>query len=106
MLQFKDLALWSDFQVSSLSISPARRLIEGLHGTAHLQPLIMQVFLYLLDAEGRVVTRTELFDECWGRAVVGDDSLNRAIAKIRQVTSEIAPGVLEIETNSPHRLPP
>lgn len=58
----------------------------------------MQVFLLLLDAGGRVVTRNEIFDECWGGAMVGDDSLNRAIAGIRRIASEIAPGAFEIET--------
>ena len=58
----------------------------------------MQVLLRLLDSDGRVVTRSELFDECWGGAIVGDDSLNRAIAKIRRIVSEVAPGLFEIET--------
>lgn len=58
----------------------------------------MQVFLLLLDAAGKVVTRNQLFDECWGGAMVGDDSLNRAIAKVRRIASETAPGSFEVET--------
>jgi tetratricopeptide (TPR) repeat protein len=58
----------------------------------------MQVFLMLLDAAGQVVTRNDLFDQCWGGAYVGDDSLNSAIAKVRQIALDVAPGLLEIET--------
>jgi tetratricopeptide (TPR) repeat protein len=58
----------------------------------------MQVFLLLLDAGGKVVTRNELFDQCWGGVVVGDDSLNRAIAKVRRTGAHVAPGLFEIET--------
>ena len=79
-------------------VSPSRRLVEGPGGHAHVEPLIMQVFLLLLDAGGKVVTRTELFDQCWGGVIVGDDSLNRAIAKVRRTGGQVAPGLFEIET--------
>src|SRR3954447_13340138 len=98
MPHLRDLAVRSDFQVGSLSVSPSRRLIQGPSGAANLQPLIMQVLLCLLASEGRVVTRDELFNQCWGSAVVGDDSLNRAITKVRHVTGQVAPGQVEIET--------
>lgn len=98
MLKLNDLALRQDFQLGPMLVSPSRRLIEGPGGRANVEPLIMQVFLLLLDAEGQVVTRSELFDQCWGGVYVGDDSLNRAIAKVRRVGEQVAPGLLEIET--------
>lgn len=98
MLKLSDLARRSDVQIGPLLVSPSRRLVEGPEGRTHLEPLIMQVFLLLLDAEGKVVTRNELFDQCWGGVVVGDDSLNRAIARVRRASAEVAPGFLEIET--------
>jgi tetratricopeptide (TPR) repeat protein len=58
----------------------------------------MQVFLQLLDARGQVVTRADLFDNVWGGAIVGDDSLNRAVAQVRRVVAQVAAGMLEVET--------
>ena len=98
MLKLSDLALRPDLQLGPMLVSPSRRLVEGPGGHAHVEPLIMQVFLLLLDAGGKVVTRTELFDQCWGGVMVGDDSLNRAIAKVRRTGAQIAPGLFEIET--------
>ena len=98
MLKLSDLALRSDLQLGPMLVSPSRRLVEGPGGHAHLEPLIMQVFLLLFDAGGKVVTRNELFDQCWGGVIVGDDSLNRAIAKVRRTAGQVAPGLLEIET--------
>ena len=98
MLKLSDLALRPDLQLGPMLVSPSRRLVEGPGGHAHLEPLIMQVFLLLLDAAGKVVTRTELFDQCWGGVIVGDDSLNRAIAKVRRTGGQVAPGLFEIET--------
>lgn len=98
MLKLGDLALRPDMQLGPMLVSPSRRLIEGPGGHAHLEPLIMQVFLLLLDAGGKVVTRKELFDQCWGGVFVGDDSLNRAILKLRRTGAQVAPGLFEIET--------
>jgi DNA-binding winged helix-turn-helix (wHTH) protein len=98
MLKLSDLAQRPDLQLGPMLVSPSRRLVEGPGGHAHLEPLIMQVFLLLLDAGGKVVTRNELFDQCWGGVIVGDDSLNRAIAKVRRTGAQVAPGLYEIET--------
>lgn len=98
MLKLSDLALRPDLQLGPILVSPSRRLVEGPGGHIHVEPLIMQVFLLLLDAGGKVVTRNELFDQCWGGVVVGDDSLNRAIAKARRIGAQVAPGLYEIET--------
>lgn len=98
MLKLSDLTLRPDFQIGPMLVSPPRRLVEGPGGAVHVEPLIMQVFLLLLDARGQVVTRNELFDQVWGGVMVGDDSLNRAIAKVRRIAEEAAPGLFDIET--------
>ncbi len=98
MLKLSDLALRSDFNLGPMLVSPSRRLVEGPGGEVYAQPLIMQVFLMLLDARGQVVTRTELFDQCWGGVYVGDDSLNRAITKVREIGARVAPELFDIKT--------
>src|SRR5215204_5641361 len=98
MLKLSDLALRPDFQVGPMLVSPARRLVEGPGGYVHLEPLIMQVFLLLLDAGGKVVTRNELFEQCWGGVYVGDDSLNSAVAQVRRAGAHVASGLFEVET--------
>lgn len=98
MLKLTDLASRPDLQLGPMLVSPSRRLIQGPAGKVHLEPIIMQVFLLLLDGRGKVVTRNELFEECWGGVVVGDDSLNRAIAIIRRAGGKVVPGLFEIET--------
>jgi DNA-binding winged helix-turn-helix (wHTH) protein len=98
MSKLSDLAVRPDFDFGSIRVSPSRRLVEGPAGRLNLEPLIMQVFLLLLDARGTVVTRDQLFDACWGGVVVGDDSLNRAVARVRRIAIEVAPGSFEVET--------
>lgn len=98
VLKLADLAGRADFKAGPLHVSPARRLIEGPAGKATVEPIVMKVFLLLLDAGGSVVTRDELFGSAWGGVFVGDDSLNRAIARVRKIAAETAPGLFEIET--------
>ena len=98
MLKLSDLAARPDFDLGPISVSPARRTVSGPAGEAHLEPLVMQVFLLLLDLRGTVVSRTELFDQVWGGVMVGDDSLNRVVARVRRIAAEASPGLFEIET--------
>ena len=98
MLKLADLAGRPDFDAGPLHVSPARRSIEGPAGRTTVEPIVMKVFLLLLDARGSVVTRDELFGNAWGGVFVGDDSLNRAIARVRKIATETAPGLFEIET--------
>lgn len=58
----------------------------------------MKVLIVLLDANGAVVTRSELFEQAWGGAQVGDDSLNRAVARVRKILGDVALGRIELET--------
>lgn len=98
MLKLSDLALKGDLHFGRLLISPSRRLIQGPGGSVNVEPLVMQALLLLIDADGKVVTRAELFAECWGDAAVGDDSLNRTILKLRRAGRKAAPGMFEVET--------
>lgn len=98
MLRPADLTSRTDFQVGPLAVSPGRRVVSGPGGSVSLEPRVMQIFLLLVDAGGGVVTRDEIFDQCWGTAMVGGDNINRAIAAIRRAVAETAPGALEIET--------
>ena len=98
MLKLTDLAQRPDFIAGPFTVSPSRRSVRGPEGEAHLEPLIMHVFLLLLDARGEVVTRTELFDQCWGGVMVGDASLNRIIARVRKIAKQTGPGQFAVET--------
>lgn len=98
MLTLNALTDRKDFNLGSVFVSPARRLLEGPAGTAHLQPQVMLVFLCLADQQDFVVARRFLFDRCWGGAPVGDDSINRAIAAIRQALETIGAEAISLET--------
>jgi DNA-binding winged helix-turn-helix (wHTH) protein len=98
VLKLSDLAQRPDLGLGPLLISPSLRRVVGPAGATNVEPLIMQALLLLFDARGNVVTRSDLFDQLWGGVMVGDDSLNRAIAGVRRIAAETAPGLFEVET--------
>lgn len=98
MLRRADLANREDFRVGNLLISPARRVIEGPEGTRQVEPQVMRVLLRLLATEGQLVTRDQLFNDCWAGVTVGEDSLNRAIAAVRQIVTSVGGSAIELQT--------
>jgi DNA-binding winged helix-turn-helix (wHTH) protein len=97
-LTVADLARREDLTLGAARVSPSTRAIRGPGGETTLEPRAMQVLVALVEAAGAVVTRDDLFRRCWGEAIVGDDSLNRAIADIRRAARTVAADSFEIET--------
>jgi tetratricopeptide (TPR) repeat protein len=60
--------------------------------------MVMRLFEQLLDHQGEVLSRRELFDSLWGKAQVGDDSLNRLVASLRKALDCTSNGTVVIET--------
>jgi DNA-binding winged helix-turn-helix (wHTH) protein/tetratricopeptide (TPR) repeat protein len=98
LLRAADLAEREDFKLGETVVSPSTRAISGPGGSTSVEPRIMQVLVVLADAAGHVVTRDILFQRCWGGVYVGDDSLNRVIATVRKLASEIANGSFAVGT--------
>jgi DNA-binding winged helix-turn-helix (wHTH) protein len=67
-----------------LRVEPASREIAGPGGGASLEPRVLRVLLALMARAGEVVGREDLLAQCWPGMVVGEDSLNRAIAALRK----------------------
>lgn len=58
----------------------------------------MQVLVVLAGARGEVVSRDELVRRCWDGRIVGDDAINRVIARLRRLGDGPAQGSFAIET--------
>ena len=66
-------------------VRPSLRTVEGPGGSVKLEPRVMQVLLAFADTAGTVLTRDDLLRGCWKGMVVGDDSVNRAVAEVRRI---------------------
>ena len=81
-----DLAHEAAFSLGALEIRPATREAVAGEATEVLEPRVMQVLVALARRRGEVVSRDELILSCWGGRAVGDDAINRCIARIRRLS--------------------
>ena len=86
------------FRLGSLEVEPARRQVRSGAAAETVEPRVMQVLVALVRAHGDIVTRDELTELCWGGRIVGDDSINRVLAKIRRIASGIGEASFAVET--------
>ena len=93
-----DLSREADFVLGALRISPSTRSIHLLSQAETIEPRVMQVLVCLHRATGTVVSRDDLIECCWGGQVVGDDAINRCIAKVRRLSELTPQPSFEIET--------
>lgn len=98
---------WTEaFNVAGRVVEPTslRVAMDG-HGV-RLEAKVMLVLVYLAEHAGRVVSRAELEEHLWPGRVVTEDSVTKAIAKLRRVFRDDAhnPQVIETIPKSGYRL--
>ncbi len=93
-----DLAHEPPFSLAGLSVDPGTRQVSGVGMSQTLEPKVMQVLVALARARGAIVSRDELIQFCWSGRIVGDDSINRVLARIRGVASGIGKNAFRVET--------
>jgi DNA-binding winged helix-turn-helix (wHTH) protein len=80
-----DLAREPEFRLGRLRVIPSLREIRINGRTEIIEPKVMQVLVALFRADGGVLSRDLLIERCWGGRIVGEDAINRCIAKVRKV---------------------
>lgn len=58
----------------------------------------MQMLVALHRAGGRVVSKDDLFKQCWDGRIVGDDAINRVISRLRHDAEHHAGNAFRVET--------
>ena len=91
-----DLAHEPDFRLGNLQVCPSSREVVAGGERELLEPRVMQVLVVLARRRGQVVSRDELIETCWAGRVVGEDAINRCIAKVRRLAE--AHGAFSLET--------
>jgi TolB-like protein/cytochrome c-type biogenesis protein CcmH/NrfG len=91
-----NLAYEADFALGGVRIRPALRQLRKDDITKVVEPRVMQVLVALARRGGEVVDRDELVRLCWAGLFVGDDAIQRAVAKVRRLGE--ASGAFTVET--------
>jgi DNA-binding winged helix-turn-helix (wHTH) protein/TolB-like protein/tetratricopeptide (TPR) repeat protein len=93
-----NLAREAGFSIGPLGVSPSTREVGPAGRMESVEPRVMQVLVCLFQASGQVVSRDDLIQRCWGGRIVGEDAINRCIAKARRIADMTETPSFEIET--------
>ena len=94
----ESLANENDLRLGEILVRPSLLEIRAGEVRETLEPRVMQVLVALARAIGMVVSRDELIRECWGGRIVGEDAINRCVARIRRLADLSGNKAFEIET--------
>ena len=96
-----DLATTAPFRIGALYVEPALRQVSNPTTPPEtLEPRVMLVLVALARANGGIVSRDQLIEQCWDSRIVGDDSINRVISRLRKLSAEYDGALFGIETIS------
>ncbi|MDE2182129.1 MAG: winged helix-turn-helix domain-containing protein [Alphaproteobacteria bacterium] len=93
-----DLAHEAEFRIGTLRFTPSTREVHLAKGSEIVEPRVMQALVCLVRAQGTVVSRDDLIQQCWAGRAVSEDAVNRCIAKIRQLAEGDGEPSFTIET--------
>jgi TolB-like protein/DNA-binding winged helix-turn-helix (wHTH) protein/Tfp pilus assembly protein PilF len=94
------------FTVADSTVDPLALQVTVDGEPVRIEAKVMQVLLYLAEHAGRVISRAELEEKLWPGRIVTEDSVTKAIAKLRRVFRDDAhhPRVIETIPKSGYRL--
>ena len=98
--------LLEDFRLGEHTVRVREGRLAGPGGEVRLEPRVMDVLVCLAARADEVVTRRELLDAVWPRAVGADASLTRCISSLRQALGDdrSSPRYLETVPKRGYRL--
>jgi TolB-like protein/DNA-binding winged helix-turn-helix (wHTH) protein/tetratricopeptide (TPR) repeat protein len=91
-----NLADAPNFKIGPLHVRPSSRQVISDGSIATIEPRVMQALVVLGTHSAEVVSRDQLVTQCWSGRAVGEDAINRCIAKVRRLGE--ASGAFEVET--------
>lgn len=96
----KSITCPDEIQLGDWRVARASGELTGPDGTQRLEPKVADLLFLLAASPGEAVSRERIMEALWPGQVVGDDSLARAVFKLRQALGDDAKAPRYIETLS------
>ena len=74
----------SSLKFASFSLDLGRLSLNGPSGSVDLRPKSFEVLRYLLEHDGRVISKDEIMEAVWPGVTVTDESLSQCISDVRR----------------------
>ena len=95
-MRYQDRLLAGDFFVSQLREYRFGDFVVDLKGwqlvhsgqVVHIEPTVLKLLVFLIENRDRLVVKRELLDTVWGKTVVSESALTKAIARLRKALGD------------------
>jgi DNA-binding winged helix-turn-helix (wHTH) protein len=77
-----------EFMLAGWRVRPLQNRLSSAAGEIVLEPKAMDVLVALAAARGQTVSREDLLNLVWPNVFVADDSLHRAVSRLRRALSQ------------------
>jgi len=79
----------TQFRIGDVRFDAGSGILSGANSTCRLEPKAGDVLALLCAAQGSVVSRERLLDECWQGNTGSDEGLTQAVAQIRRALETV-----------------
>ena len=86
------------FTVAGFFVDPTRNVVAVQSREEALEPRIMDVLCFLAEHPGESLTRMQIIDAVWARSFGADESLTRAVSRLRKILGDAHKPAQFIET--------
>lgn len=93
-----DLSETPPFDLAGLHVIPASREVSAGAVRQVAEPRVLQVLVALAQERGETVSRETLVQRCWEGRAIGEDAIQRAVAKARRLAELTEPPAFAIES--------
>lgn len=93
-----ELASHPALRIGVLDVRPGLREVIGPAGRELIEPRVMMLLVALAEANGETVSRDELIERCWQGRIVGDDAINRVVARVRRLADGLGARSFSVQT--------
>ena len=76
------------YRLDGIEIDPARFSLKRDGKEQHVRQKTFQVLIYLLEKDGRLITKDELIEHVWADTAVTDNALDQCLMEIRRVLGD------------------
>lgn len=86
------------YRFGDYELDEERRELRCVDQQVTVEPKVFEVLLYLVQHRDRVVTKKELFEQCWPETFVSEAALTRCLVKVRKAVQAEHAGAAVVKT--------
>jgi TolB-like protein/DNA-binding winged helix-turn-helix (wHTH) protein len=76
------------YRFDDFLVDPANWRLSRNGGEIHVEPVVLNLLIFLIANRDRLVTRQELMDTVWGDTVVSESALSKPVARLRKALGD------------------